>query len=198
VSRNFRKTDPYESTPTKHDEEKANRIVSATTTDELKSTLNQHGDLEFAHFIDQIPNKTVYYFQLIYLTRYSYVGMNAYTHSISCWHENQTESDAMWALYAGRNAGIAVKSTVTRVLEAFASSERVMSIAKVTYDTAGTLSALTSGVYDSILIKRHAFHHENEVRIISLTLDGYESPEWAKENQRYNEISPPPTPPAAS
>jgi hypothetical protein len=38
----------------------------------------------------------------------------------------------------------------------------------------------------SLLIKRHAFHHENEVRIIAWTGDGYEAPDWAEENQIYH------------
>ena len=45
---------------------------------------------------------------------------------------------------------------------------------------------MTSGFYDSLLIKRHAFHHENEVRIIASTFDGYEAPEWTEENQVCN------------
>jgi hypothetical protein len=72
----------------------------------------------------------------------------------------------MWALYAQRDAGIAIKSSVQRVLNAFVSSKRSLGIAKVNYDSQSSLSAMTSGVYDSLLIKRHAFHHENEVRIM--------------------------------
>jgi hypothetical protein len=171
----LRKVDPYESTPTKYDEEKRTRVVEAKTKDELRSIVAQYILSDFVPFIDNNPDKSLKFFQLLLVTQ-NITDMNAYTHSISCWHENQGESDAMWALYAGRNAGIAIKSSVSRVLEAFKSSSRQMSIAKVTYDSpSGTLSAETSGIYDSLLIKRHAYHHESEVRIIAKTLDGYES-----------------------
>ena len=135
--------------------------------------------------MDNSPGMSVHYFQLIFLSSIPRVEVNVYTHSLSCWHENSHESDAMWALYAQRNAGIAVKSTVRRVLDAFASSPRIMSIAKVNYDSQSSLSAMTSGVYDSLLIKRHAFHHENEIRIIAGSYDGYEAPEWTEKNQQY-------------
>jgi hypothetical protein len=136
--------------------------------------------------MDSQPGMSVHYFQLHFLAKLASVEMNAYTHSLSCWHENPSESDAKWALYAQRDAGIAIKSTVHRILNAFSSSKRTLSIAKVTYDSEGRLSAMTSGIYDSLLIKRHAFHHENEVRIIATTYDGYEAPEWTEGNQCYN------------
>jgi hypothetical protein len=176
----LRKTDPYEGALTTSDHQKLSRVLTAKDKDELRALWPAIGN-----FMDDAPGMSLPYFQMIFLTRVPAVEMNAYTASISCWHENPSESDAMWALYAQRDAGIAIKSTVDRVLNAFASSKRNITIAKVNYDSEGSLSAMTSGIYDSLLIKRHAFHHENEVRIITLTLDGYEAPEWTEENQRY-------------
>src|SRR3984893_2380092 len=182
----FQKIDPYEAALTKYDEDKTTKIVEAKSNEELKEILMQYGETGISNLLEQFPDKSMYFFQLLYLSRLPHVHLNAYTHSVSCWHENPTESDAMWALYAGRDAGIAIKITVTRVLEAFGSAERTMSIAKVTYDSLGHLSVLSAGIFDSLLVKRHAFHHENEVRIIALTMDGYESPDWTKNNQIYN------------
>jgi hypothetical protein len=182
----FRHNDPYEAGLTEHDEQKTVDIVEARTKEELRSILNRYQEIGIADLMDRTPEKSVYWFQLIYLTRLPYTEMNAYTHSVSCWHENQTESDAMWALYAHRDAGIAIKSTASRILAAFEKTQRTMSIAKVTYDSSGALSALTSGIFDSILIKRHAFHHEQEVRIVAITMDGYEASNWTQENQTYN------------
>src|ERR1700730_13156047 len=110
----FRKIDPYEAVLTEYDEDKTTKIVETTTKEELKAILIQHGEMGIAKLIDELPGKSIYFFQLLYLTRLPMVDMNAYTHSISCWHQNPTESDAMWALYAGRDAGIAIKSTVSR------------------------------------------------------------------------------------
>jgi hypothetical protein len=111
----FRKIDPYEATLTEYDEDKTTKIVETTSKEELKAVLIQRGETGIAKLIDELPGKSIYFFQLLYLTRLPMVDMNAYTHSISCWHLNPTESDAMWALYAGRDAGIAIKSTVGRV-----------------------------------------------------------------------------------
>jgi hypothetical protein len=57
----------------------------------------------------------------------------------------------MWELYAKRSAGVAMKSTVTRILKAFESSRRNIYIAKVDYDSQNRLSALTHGIFDSFL-----------------------------------------------
>jgi hypothetical protein len=132
------------------------------------------------------PGMSLAFFKLLFITKVPIIERNAYTASLSCWHENPSESDAMWALYAHRDAGIAIKSSVARLLSAFSSTDRIMFIAKVNYDSDDSLSAMTSGVCDSLLIKRHAFRHENEVRIISRSLDGYEAPEWTAENRIYN------------
>ena len=176
----FRQTDPYEGAPTQFDRQKRDRVLSAKTKDEL-----QEAWPEISSLMSQVP-KSLSFFQALFLSKVQFLDINLYGHSISCWHENPSESDAMWALYAQRDAGIAIMSTVSRALNAFASSKRNIVVAKVNYDSTGGLSALTSGNYDSLLIKRHAFHHENEIRMIASSFDGYEAPEWSEDNQRYN------------
>ena len=165
----FRQTDPYEGAPTQFDRQKRDRVLSAKTKDEL-----QEAWPEISSLMSQVP-KSLYFFQALFLSKVQFLDINLYGHSISCWHENPSESDAMWALYAQRDAGIAIMSTVSRALNAFASSKRNIVVAKVNYDSKGGLSALTSGNYDSLLIKRHAFHHENEIRMIASSFDGYEA-----------------------
>ena len=153
-------------------------MLAASSKEELKSVFNPT-------LVDS-PSMTLNKLKLLFLTKVGHHDLNIYTKSISCWHQNSSESDAMWALYAQRNAGVAIKSTVPRVLKAFESTSRNINIAKVNYNTDDNLSAMTQGIHDSILIKRHAFHHENEIRIIASTLDGYENAEWTEANQTYN------------
>ena len=176
----FRGTDPYEGSLTEHDRKTMVDVLSVKTKEELQSVLPA-----FSTIISHASTKSLYWFQALFLTKLRLLDINLYGNSISCWHENPSESDAMWALYAQRDAGIAIKSTVNRVLNAFGSSARTICIAKVNYDSAGGLSVLTSGSCDSLLIKRHAFHHENEVRIIASTFDGYEDSQWTEEKQTY-------------
>ncbi len=35
-------------------------------------------------------------------------------HFVSCWHENETESEAMWKLYLKSGDGVAIQTTVVR------------------------------------------------------------------------------------
>jgi hypothetical protein len=92
----------------------------------------------------------------------------------------------MWDLYAKKNAGIAIKTTISKTVTAFRNSAHNIAVAKVAYDIDGTMSALTSGIYDSLLIKRQAFAHENEIRLLVFSLVGYEAPGYSEDNQVYN------------
>jgi hypothetical protein len=181
----LQKIDPYEGSLTKYDIDKTNNILAAKSMEELKTTLLRYNEAGILNMMNNVPDKSHHWFQLLYLIRIPMVGHNPYMHSVSCWHSNMDESDAMWELYAKRETGIAIKSTVDRFLRAFESSKRNIFIAKVLYDSENRLSALTCGTFDSFLIKRHAFCHENELRLIALTSDGYETPEWTEDNQTY-------------
>ncbi|MGJ7527478.1 hypothetical protein [Variovorax sp. GB1P17] len=83
---------------------------------------------------------------------------------ISCWHESDHESDAMWKLY-GRS--IAVKST-------FGSINKLLTWSKTEVKTAGRVNYIDYSVkpvnveasYLPYFFKRMAFHHEQEVRFL--------------------------------
>ena len=84
---------------------------------------------------------------------------------VSCWHENEHESDAMWKLYSGAEDGIAIKTD----LESLSGSligERRVPVKKVTY---GDYDAITIDGMDTLapfVHKRKSFEHENEVRAL--------------------------------
>ncbi len=77
---------------------------------------------------------------------------------VSCWHENEDESAAMWSIYSSSD-GIAVRSTVRRLKDALEEEGRDVFIAKVRY------SALTAPAASPLAYKRKSFEHEKEVRI---------------------------------
>lgn len=182
----LRKSDPFEGGLTTSDDHKTKEILEARSREDLLTTLNQHREFDIAALMNELPERTHYFFQLMYKTqRLPYFNLAAYMYSISCWHQNPRESDAMWALYAQRDAGVAIKSTVERLLRAFQDTERSLSIGRVIYDGDDTISAMDSGIYGSLFIKRHAFSHENEVRIIAPTSDGYEQTGWTNKNRIY-------------
>lgn len=84
-----------------------------------------------------------------------------YGHFVFCWHISETESDAMWKLYALGKTGIAVQSTVGDVNECLRphSSSRV-----IYYDPShDVISPSIFGPHD-ILFKRTFFSWEQEYR----------------------------------
>jgi hypothetical protein len=56
------------------------------------------------------------------------------TFAINCWHENRSESVAMWSLYTTEGHGIAIQSTVGRLMESFRSNARAVNIGRVFYE----------------------------------------------------------------
>ena len=90
-------------------------------------------------------------------------------HIVSCWHEMDHESEAMWRLYAGSGAGIAIKTDFESLMESLTRgwiddphdtfvAGRVMYVDYETEDI-----PLLHGM--PLFYKRKAFSHENEVRI---------------------------------
>jgi hypothetical protein len=100
---------------------------------------------------------------------------------ISCWHENEGESVAMWKLYVSGREGVAVKTTVAR-LGRFASADRELKIGRVEYrdidDLEHRAKALlfeygiytrddtVSPVERALFRKNKGFGHEQEVRAV--------------------------------
>jgi hypothetical protein len=100
---------------------------------------------------------------------------------ISCWHENEVESVAMWKLYVSGREGVAIKTTIAR-LGRFASADRELKIGRVEYreidDSGDWPKALhfEYGVYTgykgvinaerALFRKNKGYGHEREVRAI--------------------------------
>ena len=84
---------------------------------------------------------------------------------INCWHENETESDAMWKLYAGNGEGISIKTTYRSLKESLMGKEwvRIGRVNYVDYDTTRITDNDTIGPF---IHKRRSFEHEREVRAI--------------------------------
>ncbi len=86
---------------------------------------------------------------------------------LNCWHMNEHESAAMWALYqSGQPQGIAIRSTYQRLSESIVDSRTVYigTVDYVDYDTDATTGLLTT--VNRFLYKRRSFDHERELRAI--------------------------------
>ena len=82
---------------------------------------------------------------------------------ISCWHENEYESEAMWKLYSSyMDNAIAIKTTYSSLYKALGKNPSIY-IGRVKYID---YSKNYAGVNDSFWRKRKSFSYENEVRAI--------------------------------
>jgi hypothetical protein len=82
----------------------------------------------------------------------------------NCWHMNDSESDAMWKLYATGSGGVAIRSSITRLKECFHASDKEVHLGRIRYVEDET-AHLDHPVHRSMR-KRLAFKHEQEVRLI--------------------------------
>lgn len=82
---------------------------------------------------------------------------------ISCWHENQYESEAMWRLYStSMSHAVAIQTTVTAAYAALGKNPRI-AIGRVEYVDFETYFADINGAFWR---KRKSFEHEREVRLL--------------------------------
>lgn len=82
---------------------------------------------------------------------------------VSCWHENETESEALWRLYCPpQTAGIVIRTTFADLKRVFDNDFSVR-IGRVRYVDFRTQFA---GINDAIFRKRKSLQHEQEVRAV--------------------------------
>jgi hypothetical protein len=87
---------------------------------------------------------------------------------ISCWHENEHESEAMWRLYSSFiDNAIAVRTTCKKLNLALGRNPSI-SIGRVRYID---FKKKYAGINDSFWMKRRSFEHEKEVRAIIIEHD---------------------------
>ena len=93
---------------------------------------------------------------------------NGFCTYVSCWHNNNYESAAMWKLYLKSDEGIAIRSTTRRLVNCLAQCPERIFVSKVKYIDFGTEAIENDrGVWnalDGIIHKRVSFAHEREVR----------------------------------
>ena len=90
-------------------------------------------------------------------------------YGVSCWHESEVESAALWQIYAPLGLGVAIKSTREKVQAAL--GERQVEMRSIDYEGH---AGRRLGVDPLVLLstKREEFKHEAEVRFIAaLTSD---------------------------
>lgn len=86
---------------------------------------------------------------------------------VNCWHINKHESAAMWDIYGGNEASIAVKSTVKRLKQGIKTDSDFW-IGRVKYmDYQKDIINMTDfDPMELFFIKRKSFKHDQELRIV--------------------------------
>jgi len=82
---------------------------------------------------------------------------------VSCWHQNNFESEAMWRLYSTSEPLIAIESTITRLHNSMTSGKKV-TIDNVRYIDFENDPIETGHKHYGLFLKRKSFDHEREVR----------------------------------
>lgn len=93
---------------------------------------------------------------------------------VHCWYHSESESEAMWKLYSDSGKGIAIKTSVSSLVNSInmCKPEVPLRLARVKYldflsDKLTPKDCVTDGA-TSPLLKRKEYEHENEVRLYSV------------------------------
>ncbi len=89
---------------------------------------------------------------------------------VSCWHNNPSESAAMWDLYLKQGEGIAIRTTFERFKAAFQKSEIEVNGGLVKYIDYNSYEPEQMNAILWAVLKRIGFEHEREFR--GIIMDG--------------------------
>lgn len=84
---------------------------------------------------------------------------------ISCWHMNETESEAMRRQYAARDKAICIQSTVERLDRCLPEYAYIAEVQYIDYDK-DPIPGSEDNTFPSFAYKRKSFAHERELRAI--------------------------------
>jgi len=86
---------------------------------------------------------------------------------VSCWHLNAGESEAMWALYAQRGYGVAIRTRASDLRQAFPNADELScgKVRYVDYDLGPSEGSIDDRFGNPVMLKRSAFSHEREYRV---------------------------------
>lgn len=172
---------------TKHEKYKTNRTYKTS-----KRSTKIWRYMDFAKFVNLLCNKSLFFcrsdkFEDPYegsITRANYKlresmgisksakegqselfkNIRKYTF-INCWHMNDVESNAMWKLYLNNDEGIAIQSTVGKLIDSINTAKDVK-ILPVTYINYEIDYMPTDDLFCTFVHKEKAYSHEREIRAI--------------------------------
>ncbi len=91
---------------------------------------------------------------------------------ISCWHESEHESDAMWKLYSASGQAIAIESTVGQLKASLGNIDGLI-VDRVRYMDFDSDPIEKGHRHYRLFVKRKCFEHEREIRAtVPLPMEG--------------------------
>jgi hypothetical protein len=85
---------------------------------------------------------------------------------LSCWHQNEHQSAAMWKLYLKSDEGIAIRTTCDRLRRCFKETTHDIFVGEVKYVDYQRFVIGERNVLPPFFVKRLSFAHEREVRAV--------------------------------
>ena len=104
----------------------------------------------------------------------------------SCWHMNDHESAAMWDLYARRDAGVAIKTSIESLKRSLICQEELF-VGQVRYEDYAK-HVVDMNMYSHILLKRKSFEHERELRVVYFEPQVDGTPALVESATRYKRV----------
>ncbi len=84
---------------------------------------------------------------------------------INCWHINSIESDSMWKSYTEKGKGVAITSTIERLINSIQGEELNFLLGIVNYVDYDNDSVTGRNIFNPFFHKRQEFSSESEFRI---------------------------------
>jgi hypothetical protein len=95
---------------------------------------------------------------------------------LSCWHQNAHESAAMWRIYLTSGEGVALRSSIARLEDAFSSSKERLHVGSVRYLDYEKEAPPRGDELTPFFCKRKNFDYEREVRVLWRSESALEEP----------------------
>lgn len=157
-ARVLRDIDPFEGRRTYLDEQKRRNFLEAKWEDQPPEFWASIGYTDPVHFVtmqnvSRIPSPFG-----------GDVALNSMF--VNSWHVGDSESDAMWKLYASPTQGVAIVSTYQALLDSIEKTERPVMVGVVKYKDFRRETTPFGNLLSPFIQKKVEFSHEKELRAL--------------------------------
>lgn len=85
---------------------------------------------------------------------------------VNCWHIGKDESVAMWKIYCSNNLGVAIETTLKRIIDSFQGGSERIHLEKINYDGFDKDYFCHANLLYPAINKLASYRFENELRLI--------------------------------